>query len=317
MLSETAFQGASLCVVGNINRDIKTSPFRPGNHLFRDGETSVPTIQETIGGGGANSAFAAAALGAKVAFFAKVGTDELGKRLEQCVIKHGISSRLKQDPAHPTGTSINLTFDNGHRHFISCLPNNESLCLEDLELSALGGYDHLLRADVWFSRQMLFGGNEELFRWARRSGMAVSLDLNWDPRWGVADLEEIQQRKQAIRSVLPWVTLAHGNIRELNEFADSDELEETLKLLQDWGVEAVVVHMGSRGAGYYYKGNLLVEPPAPVQRQINTTGTGDVLSVCLMLLHGCAAPIQEHLCLANAIVAQFIEGQRQFIPKLT
>ncbi|HYV28337.1 MAG TPA: hypothetical protein VFA77_12440, partial [Candidatus Eisenbacteria bacterium] len=68
MSIDAAFSSSSLCIVGNINRDIKTSPLRAGEHLFNDGETSVASIAETIGGGGANSACAAAALRAKAAF---------------------------------------------------------------------------------------------------------------------------------------------------------------------------------------------------------------------------------------------------------
>ena len=83
MPAERLFEGTSLCVVGNINRDVKTAPLHAGEHLFRDGETSVSFVAETIGGGGANSAFAAAALGARVAFLGTVGTDALGDRLER------------------------------------------------------------------------------------------------------------------------------------------------------------------------------------------------------------------------------------------
>jgi hypothetical protein len=60
-----------------------------------------------------------------------------------------------------------------------------------------------------------------------------------------------------------------------------------------------------------------VEPPVPAKRQLNTTGTGDVLSVCMMLLHEqTEMPIQRKLQLPNTIVSEFIEGQRPFIPTI-
>jgi hypothetical protein len=40
--------------------------------------------------------------------------------------------------------------------------------------------------------------------------------VGWDPLWGVVPSAEIRARKEAVRRVLPWVTMAHGNIRELN-----------------------------------------------------------------------------------------------------
>jgi 2-dehydro-3-deoxygluconokinase len=316
MLNDSILRSGSLCVVGNINRDIKTAPLSPGDYLFQDGETSVASIVETIGGGGANSAFAAAALGAKVGFIGKVGVDGLGDRLEQCLKRHEISCHLARSREHATGTSINLTYANGHRHFVSCLPNNQSLTLTDLDLTALSGYRHLYRADIWFSRSMLFEGNKELFQTARKQGMAVSIDLNWDPQW-ISGTAAIAERKKAVRATLPWVTLAHGNIRELNEFADSTNLEATLNRLAEWGVEGVVVHMGEQGAGYFYDSSLTVQPPLPAGLRVNTTGTGDVLSVCMMLLHHQnEIPLVEKLHLSNSIVSEFIEGIRQLIPPL-
>jgi hypothetical protein len=51
--------------------------------------------------------------------------------------------------------------------------------------------------------------------------------------------------------------------------------------------------------------------------RLNTTGTGDVLSLCMILLHRHKdVPMVERLRLSNAIVAQFIEGKRQLIPAL-
>ncbi|MGD0127066.1 MAG: carbohydrate kinase family protein [Terriglobia bacterium] len=317
MLDEQSFCTADICIVGNINRDIRTSQIPPGDYLFADGETSVAAITETVGGGGANSAFAAAGLGARVAFLGRVGTDWLGDRLERALTSHGIAPYLKRAPGCPSGTSVNLTFTNGHRHFLSSLPNNAALTFEDLDLAALEGFGHLLRADIWFSEAMLFGGNERLFRHARDLGMRISMDLNWDPRWGVEEPEEIRKRKEAVRRVLPLVDLVHGNTRELNEFADSDDLPQSLRALENWGAVGAVVHLGEKGAGYYQHGTWSVEASIPASRHINITGTGDVLSVCMMLLERDeGGTVGEKLRLANLMVSQFISGERPLSAEL-
>ena len=136
MEGESLFAGSSLCVVGNLNRDIKTSAVPAGQHLLHDGETPVACVTETIGGGGANSVCTAAALGARAAFLGKVGLDSLGNRLERTLQKHGISTHLARDPEHSSGCSIAIAFDSGQRHFISCLPANEALSFSDLDLAA-------------------------------------------------------------------------------------------------------------------------------------------------------------------------------------
>lgn len=317
MQAELLFPGSSLCVVGNINRDVKTAPLPADIALIADGETSVASIIETIGGGGANSAFAAASLGARVSFAGKVGADAPGNRLQRTLELHGIAAHLAKDTQHPSGTSIALAFDNGHRHFISCLPANAAMSFADIDLKMLRGHSHLLRADVWFSEAMLFEGNRPLFEAAQHVGLQISLDLNWDPQWGRAGEDQIRARKQAVRDVLPLVNLAHGNVQELMEFADAPDLDTALQCLTEWGAGAVVVHLGAKGAGYYANGELITEPPAPVQTQLHTTGTGDVLSVCMMLLHHRAdIAIRERLRLANTIVAEFMEGRRTLIPPL-
>jgi sugar/nucleoside kinase (ribokinase family) len=291
---------------------------RPGEHLFHDGETSVSSIIETIGGGGANSAFAAASLGGHVTFLGKVGNDALGERLERALVKHGIAAHLAKDKSAPSGTSIALNFESGHRHFVSCQPANESLTFADLNVRVLAGHDHLLRADIWFSESMLFGGNEQLFRAASKLGLAVSIDLNWDPKWGRAPAAEIHARKEAVRSLLRWVDLVHGNARELLEFSEAVDLDTALQRITGWGAKAVIVHLGAKGASYYCGGSFIVEPPVPVERELNMTGTGDILSICMILLHRRTdlAP-SARLHLANSIVSQFIEGKRRLIPALT
>lgn len=317
MLDDSAFRGAKLCVVGNINRDIKTAPIRAGDYLFSDGETSVDGIRETIGGGGANSAAIAAEFGARASFVGQIGDDVVGHRLEQALTREGVDCYLTKKADLVTGTTVNLVYESGQRHFLSCHPNNAALSFETLDLNPLAGSNHLLRADIWFSEAMLYGGNEKLFAAARAAGVPLSIDLNWDPKWGYADAVEIERRKEAIRRLLPLVDLAHGNIRELNEFTGETELRVSTDRLLEWGVGAVVVHMGGQGAGYFSRTESVVEPPAPVQRRVAATGTGDVLSVCLMLLHHRKEiPVGEKLRLANQMVGEFMEGRRLLIPEL-
>src|SRR5437867_7999436 len=209
MPDRSLFRDSELCVVGAICRDIKTAPFAGGERLLHDGETSIAGLSETVGGGGANSACVAAGLGAKARFAGVVGDDELGQRLRRALERSGVSCLLHCAPGVATGTTLNLVYSSGERHFLSCHPNNTALAFERIDPAALAGR-HLLRADVWFSEPMLYGGNERLLREARRLGMATSLDLNWDPQWGHAAAQEIARRKEAVRRVLPLTDLAHG-----------------------------------------------------------------------------------------------------------
>jgi sugar/nucleoside kinase (ribokinase family) len=308
------FAGGPVCIAGNLNRDVKLLNVPGSAALLEDGETSVSTVVETVGGGGANSACMAACLGAKVHFAGKTGGDALGQRLAKAMEKLGVSMHLARDKACQTGTSVALNFSNGHRHFLSCLPNNETLRFDDIDLTALDGCAHLLRADAWFSQSMLEGGNQRLFAEARRRGLTTSLDINFDPSWSSGAREEIARRKSLLRAVLEWVDLAHGNSRELCEFTDSTDLDTALRRLMEAGVKSVVVHMGKEGAGYYTDGRLIREPAHSANRIVNSTGSGDLLSICMILLHSRNdLSLQEKLSLSNGIVREFMEGRRTMI----
>ena len=317
MNKRSPFAGSSVYVVGNINRDVKLHDVAESAGLLRDGETSVSKISETIGGGGANSACAAAALGARVHFFGKVGGDPLAEHLRKVLEGHGVRARLARDKQCATGTSVALGFDSGHRHFLSCLPNNRTLRFEDIDVAAMDRCGHLLRADVWFSQSMLETGNDRLFSEARKRGLKTSLDINFDPVWSTGSSHEIRRRKGLLRKVLGLVDLAHGNVRELREFTDCADLKSALKRLASWGVGAVVVHLGEKGAGYYHNGELIVEPADRSVGAVHSTGTGDVLSICMILLEANKRlSLRQKLRISNRVVREFMEGRRRLIPLL-
>jgi len=311
------FTGPPICVVGNINRDVKVPSVPDSNTLLHDGETSVLAIAETIGGGGANSACAAAALGAQVRFVGKTGADGLADRLRHALEVQGVRTYLRRDVSCGTGTTVALGYTSGQRHFLSWLPNNQSLSLDDLDLTALDGCAHLLRADVWFSQAMLEGGNYRLMSEARRRGLKISLDINFDPCWSTGAAADSARRKRQVRDLLGLVDLAHGNVRELQEFSNSPNLPQALARLTEWGAKAVVVHLGAQGAGYFSDGEWTVEPPDPARKAIHSTGTGDVLSICMILLDARKElSVRQKLKVANSVVREFMDGERDLIPLL-
>jgi sugar/nucleoside kinase (ribokinase family) len=304
-----SLRSARICVVGNINRDIRTSALPSCSDLHADGETAAEVLVETIGGGGALSAIAAAGFGAQVSLVGRIGDDALGGRLEELVRSRGVRPRLVRSADAPTGTSLALTFQSGARHFVSCLPSSRQLGPMDIPADLLDGQHHLLRADVWFSEAMLYQGNRQLFERARQAGVETSLDLNWDPGWGTISGQERARRIAAVRDLLPLTVLAHGNARELCAFTDESGLELALARLEQWGCAGVVVHLGRQGSGFWQQGTLIQVPPGSPARIRHTAGTGDLLSMVMMALHRSGLPMRERLRYANEMVARYMEGE--------
>ena len=156
-------------------------------------------------------------------------------------------------------------------------------CVNVADLARLG-CRHFYRADVWFSHEMLFGGNETLLRSSREEGMETSIDINWDPLWnrGNADAE-VMQRRDAIMGILHLVSYVHGNERELMFFTGTATVQEAAHALVERGAGAVIVHRGSKGCAALSQGRWIDVPASPVSRIVSETGTGDVFTAGFLL----------------------------------
>jgi len=78
-----------------------------------------------------------------------------------------------------------------------------------------------------------------------------------------------------------------------------------------------VVHLGNNGAGFYCNKELVVEPANQARRTVNSTGTGDVLSICMILLfESTRLNVRQKLRLSNRVVREFMEGRLDLIPCL-
>jgi ribokinase len=305
-----------VAIVGNINIDICTSPLPASPEIFSDGERSVGSIFEAPGGGGANTAIAAARLGGRVHFCGRIGRDAGGTALRRHLERVGVTPHLAEADA-ATGRSIALTWDNHHRHFLSHLPSCAELCEGDVDVDALAraGCRHLYRADVWFAPKMLDGGNVVLLRNARVCGMETSIDINWDPLWSRGDEESIRQRIERLAEALPYVTWVHGNERELCRFTGKADAGAAAESLLHRGAGGVIVHRGGQGSSGFTSGGERVDVAArPVRRVVNEIGTGDVFTAAFLLYPH--LPLSERLRQCNEIAASHLEGQPDLLPPI-
>jgi sugar/nucleoside kinase (ribokinase family) len=308
---------APLAIVGNINLDIKTSPVAASPHLFDDGETSVEEIYESLGGGAANVAIAAARLGGHVHFCGCVGDDPLGARIEAALAAFGVTPHLRRKPV-PTGRSINLNWSHHHRHFLSSLPNNRALTAADISIAELAaaGCRSLYRGDIWFSDSMLLKGNQSLLAEARAAGMTTAIDINWDPEWSVpGNHQKVTERISLAARMLPHVSTVQANEQELARFTGLLEVKKAAAVLRDYGCGEVVVHRGARGAAVLTSAGDWIEVPAtPVEKVVCETGTGDVFTAAYLLLD--SVPLPERLQACCRIAARHLQGSRILLPRL-
>ena len=131
-MKEGQNDSASILVIGSSNTDMVVKSDR------------IPLAGETIlggdffmnpGGKGANQAVAAARLGGKVAFIARVGSDIFGERAIAHFSQEGIDTRtIITDPVHASGVAL-ITVDEAGENCIVVAPGaNAFLSREDILL---------------------------------------------------------------------------------------------------------------------------------------------------------------------------------------
>ena len=133
-----------IIVVGSSNTDMVIQ----SSSLPSPGETVLGNdLVVNAGGKGANQAVAAARLGGKVSFVAKVGTDSFGDDAVAEFKKNGIETRFVfQDPDRPSGVALIMVDKKGENCISVSLGANSSLSPEDVEvaLSSIGRAGYLL-----------------------------------------------------------------------------------------------------------------------------------------------------------------------------
>src|SRR5688572_26471604 len=177
-----------ICVVGSANVDLT---FRTPR-LPRPGETLAGhSLHVGMGGKGANQAVAAARLGAKVTFVARVGSDQFATEAIQRYQAEGIDTAfVRQDADRPTGTAAIVVDDEAENAIIIVAGANAGLTSDDVRQasSAIENADAVL-----CQLETPLDATLEAFRLARAAGVltvltpAPAMDLP-DELLGLCDL---------------------------------------------------------------------------------------------------------------------------------
>ena len=223
----------SVGVVGSANVDLVVRVAA----LPRRGETVLGgDVERSSGGKGANQAVAAAAAGAKVTLFARLGDDESGRWLASQLAARGVTLGVTRASALPTGVAL-ITVEEGGENTIVVAPGaNAELDLGDSDLRAF---------DVVVAQ--LEVGDRAL----RQAAAARRLVLNVAPS----------------RPVPPEV-LAAAAVVVANETE-----AEALDLA---ALASAVVTRGAAGAVHYRHGREVARAIPPAVDVVDTVGAGDV-----------------------------------------
>jgi sugar/nucleoside kinase (ribokinase family) len=285
-----------ILVIGELNVDLIVSGLDTfpalGREILADGMRTV------MGSSSAICAAGLARLGAPVDFVGKVGVDYYGDFVVDELRRLGVGTRqIIRDEVVRTGVTISLAYpeDRALVTYLGCIPH---LRLADVKTSILSDYNHL-HVGSYFLQKGLRSGLPDLFGFAHRAGMTVSLDTGWDPdeTWGNSDL----------LALLDKVDLFFPNEDEACAIARLDDIEQAMRELAK-RARLVVVKRGPAGS-MALQGGQIVHCPGFRVDAVDTTGAGDSFDAGFIFAHVIQGQkLVEALRFANACGALCTTG---------
>ena len=248
---------------GNIVFDVLV---RPVAELRWNTTHWVDSIRHSMGGNGANTAFALGLLGARVRLLGWVGADPAGAFLLDKLAAAGVDLSAVRRGQAPTATTVSLVNPQGDRFLLHAPGVSLEAFAEPLELdtSLLAGMTHFHLANL-FAIPGLRRQGAGILQQARVAGLLTSLDTGWDQhgRW-----------MEDLRPALASTDLVFVNREETLGLTGTSDLCQAARILAGCGVRVVVFKLGAEGCAVWRDGELIRVPAFQVE-VVDTTGAGD------------------------------------------
>lgn len=250
-----------ITVVGSINADatykLKSLP-KPGETVH------ASELIRSGGGKGANQAIAAVRSGAKTFFIGAVGNDDHGRRMLSELEKEGINvSAVAVLDGIPTGSASIMVNDQGENCIVIHAGANDEISESQVDESRkyLEGCDFVIA-----QLETCIGSTIRAFEITKNSGTKTI--LNPAPASGEIPSALFKHTDLIIPNELEAEYLTGISI------SGQDSMVRAASVFHQWGVEAVIITLGSGGAYYDWNGMSGIVPAVKVQA-VDTTAAGD------------------------------------------
>jgi sugar/nucleoside kinase (ribokinase family) len=260
--------------------------------------TFVDTLASHVGGNGANTALAIAAMQTPVRLAAMLGNDAQAAFVLDTLRRAGVDTAAVQSTDAPTAATVVMVHPSGQRKFLHRLGASAVAFAEPLDFTPelVRGIMHYHQASL-FVLPHLRKNAPEMLRCARAAGLTTSLDTNWDPQglW-----------MQTVAPCLPHLDLVFMNEDEARMTTGSSDPKTAAQVLLDGGARIAVMKLGGRGCAVYTATEEFLSPAFDVEVR-DTTGAGDCFVGGFLAARCRGADLEEAARFANAVAAHSVQ----------
>jgi ribokinase len=253
-------------VIGSSNTDMVVKTEK----LPMPGETVIGgTFFMNPGGKGANQAVAAARLGGRVTFIARVGADLFGTQALQQFQKENIDTRfITQDAAYPSGVALIGVDQHGENTIIVAPGSNRQLSVKDVSTA----FESIEEKSIILIQLEI---PQETVEFAILNGLKKKCDVILNP----APVQPVDG------NALSNLTIITPNETEAEmltgiHISDLNTAEQSARQLHQRGVQQVIITLGAKGA-FVSTGSTAKLISAPKVTAVDTTAGGDCFNGAL------------------------------------
>ena len=270
---------------------------RPVDRIAWNTTTWVDTVDQRLGGNGANTAYAAAVCGARVRLVSVAGRDAFGDRLLAEVTAAGVDVAFVRRTDGPTAATVALVNSGGDRLFLHRIgAGAEAFEPPDPDGPLMEGMSRFHLANLFCLPGLRRRGSDILGR-AREGSLSTSVDTGWDSqgRW-----------MEDLAPCLPCTDLLFVNQDEAQRLGGSTDTAEAARRLREAGARAVIVKLGGQGCAVFDAAGETRVPGFDVP-VVDTTGAGDCFAGAFLAALDGGAGMPEAACFANAAAALSVQ----------
>jgi len=249
-------------IAGEINLDLILYGLPVSMSLER--ELLATDFRATLGSSSAILAHNLSALGAKVGFITRVGSDAFGKIALDRVAESQVDLSRVIVASGLTSTGVTVLLPHGNKRHILTYPGTMAeLSIRDLELDYIKSARHFHVSSL-FLQSSLAPSLPKLFRELKSAGLTISLDTNDDPD---------DQWAGVLEELLDLVDVILPNEHEVCRIAHTITVDKAIEALAK-RVPCVVVKRGPKGSIVRAGDETFAVSPVAVV-PVDTIGAGD------------------------------------------